>query len=105
MADHQNYPTFTTQNFADRRFKRITTGGILTSEMDKETVIIPDDRTGVLYKRLVLYVDKDCHVLRNGDEHIFIPGGTGLVLDEENTPTYSMKFQEDGVRYYGVADY
>ena len=100
-------PTISNGNkVIDTRLRRITTEGIReTTVPDEEIIKNPLMLTEVLYKRVTLYVEQNCTVIRNGEETLHLFGGGELVVGDENTPTRSLVIKEVGIRYFGIADY
>ena len=98
-------PTFNDRGI-DTRYRRITTKWIQeTTEPNQEIIDVPQNQTMALYKRVTVYVERDTNFIRNGNEKVFVFGGSFFAFDESSTPTTSIVIVEQGTRYYGIADY
>ena len=98
-------PTFNDRGI-DTRYRRITTKWIEeTTEPNQEIIDIPIGQTMASYKRVTVYVERDTNFIRNGNEKVFVFGGSSFAFDESSTPTTSIVIVEQGTRYYGIADY
>ena len=105
MALNAVLPQFNDRG-VDTRYRRITTKWIQeTTEPNQEIIDVPQNQTMALYKRVTVYVERDTNFIRNGNEKVFVFGGSSFAFDESSTPTTSIVIVEQGTRYYGIADY